>query len=77
LGSGGYPPPPPKTGNKWGGVQHHAVDSFNPCEKCLASVKWGQFLQTVVVGLTKMLGLHTGEEMQTLKDSEDGIWPQP
>jgi len=33
--------------------------------------------QTAVVGLTKMLGLHIGEEMQTLQDSEDGIWPQP
>jgi len=32
--------------------------------------------QTVVLGLTKMLGLYIGGEMQTLQDSEDGIWPQ-
>jgi hypothetical protein len=62
LGSGGIPPQ--NTGNKWGSVQHHAADSFNPREKHLASVKWGAILaQNVVLGSTKMLGLYIGEEM--------------
>ena len=65
------------SGNKWRSVQHHAVDSFNPREKHLASVKWEAILaQIVVLGSTKMLGLYTGEEMSILKDSEDGIWSQ-
>ena len=48
---------------KWRSVQHHAVDSFNPKEKHLASIKWGAILaQPVVLGSTKMLGLYIGEK---------------
>jgi hypothetical protein len=75
LGKWRIPLLPYNTGNKWRGVQHHAVDSFNTSETWC---QMGSILaETVVVELPKMLRLHSGEEMQTLQDSEDGIRPQP